>query len=120
VAESLKEKLKLQLSRQQQQTAKKTAAPFPLTVRPTKRQLCEKDIRIGKNGEIKRRRFRRRNTLPGTTIPASSLLEMYKKDSSLKNNIRTIYHRSVKVRIYDLEQKLWFLTRIGSIPHPEK
>ncbi|XP_059482805.1 PHD finger protein 19 [Neocloeon triangulifer] len=83
---------------QQQQTAKKTAAPpLPVAIRPTKRQLSEKDIRIGKNGEIKRRRFRRRNTLPGTNIPASSLHDLYKKDPSVQGNCRTTYHRSVKV-----------------------
>jgi hypothetical protein len=100
-AETLKEKIKQKLklsSQQQQQTAKKTAAPpLPLGIRQTKRQLSEKDIRIGKNGEIKRRRFRRRNTLPGTGIPVSKLLDIYKNDNSLQNSSRTIYHRSVKV-----------------------
>jgi len=99
-AESLKEKLKQRLSQQQQQTAKKTAAPpMPLAVRQTKRQLKEEDIRIGKNGEIKRRRFRRRNTLPGTSIPASNLFEVYKNDPTAQNNCRTMYHRSVKVKL---------------------
>lgn len=32
-------------------------------VRPTKRRLSEKDIRINRNGEIKRRRFRRQSSL---------------------------------------------------------
>ncbi|CAB3375870.1 Hypothetical predicted protein [Cloeon dipterum] len=96
--EASKTLLKHLAQQQQQQTAKKTAAPpLPVAGKATKRQLSEKDIRIGKNGEIKRRRFRRRNTLPSTNIPASSLFDLYKTDSSLQSNSRTSYHRSVKV-----------------------
>lgn len=68
-------------------------------LRPTKRQLSEQDIRIGKNGEVKRRRFRRRNGLTTTNIPASKLYKRYQKDNEVQDNVirlRTVYHRTSK------------------------
>jgi polycomb-like protein 2 len=68
-------------------------------IKTTKRQLNEQDIRIGKNGEVKRRRFRRRNGLTTTNIPANKLYKTYKKDCDVQDNVitlRTVYHRSSK------------------------
>ncbi|CAH0388322.1 unnamed protein product [Bemisia tabaci] len=52
--------------------------PLPLTPvitqsvqRPLKRKLCEKDIRINRNGEVKRRRVRRQCTLSPVKQPVS-------------------------------------------------
>lgn len=74
--------------------------PLPLTpvitqpmLRPTKRRLSEKDIRINRNGEVKRRRLRRQCTsntanISAETLPcaswnsAKSLRNMYNPTSS--------------------------------------
>ncbi|XP_063235792.1 uncharacterized protein LOC134538401 isoform X2 [Bacillus rossius redtenbacheri] len=45
----------------------------PMVLRPTKRQLSEKDIRIDRNGEVKRRRCRRtRSRSSSTAVPGTA------------------------------------------------
>lgn len=63
-------------------------------LRPTKRRLSEKDIRIDRNGEVKRRRLRRQCTASknAQVIPSASwnsaktLRSMYNPTSSSSNN----------------------------------
>lgn len=60
--------------------SKDITLPLPLTAvipgkpvgRPLKRQLSEKDIRIGPNGEVKRRRLRRSRSGQNYTAPATA------------------------------------------------
>ncbi|KAF4529362.1 hypothetical protein B566_EDAN019413 [Ephemera danica] len=82
------------------------AAPIPPSApptqqqgRPAKRQLSEQDIRIGKNGEVKRRRFRRRNGLSTSKIPASNIYNRLKHDPTLQDTVRLrpAYQRSSKL-----------------------
>lgn len=75
--------------------------PLPLNpvitqpmLRPTKRRLSEKDIRIDRNGEVKRRRLRRQcNAIKNAQIipsaswnSAKTLRSMYNPTSSSSNN----------------------------------